>query len=378
MINMRMLNCTLDEARKKLKNKRIVFFGGGSWIQSIDHSELMELKDQFLYVIDNNPKDSIKLGDRTLGIYSPEKVKNEQELVIILTSPVYMYDMYCQLVDMGLDDSVFCYAFPFMQMCSENKIDQKLLRNVISDSENEQKIPKVIHCFWFSGERKSDDYQRCVDSWSKVLSDYQIKEWNMSNYDWHRHPFMERAIKLEAWAFASDYARLQVLQEYGGIYLDMDVEVFKPFDDLLCNNAILAFSNHVMVDLAVLGSRRGNPLISDLMHLYDYVELPVEGKEFAAFFQPVFVREVLCRHGIKMNGSLQKVDNATVFPNVFFMPQDYVLFRPYKTSVYNYCIHHDNFGWSFSTENKREKKIRGNNLLWKEIEGDSIEENKEL
>lgn len=368
---MRMLNCTLDEAKDRLKSKKIVFFGGGSWIQSIDNTELMDLKNQFAYVIDNKTKDCIKLGDRILNVYNPEKIRNEKDIVIILTSPVYMYDMFCQLADMDLDDSITCYAFPFMQMTSKNEMDQSLLEAVCSENGEEQKIPKIIHCFWFSEEKKPEAYQKCLDSWKKNLPDYEIKEWNMSNYNWHKHPFLERAIELNAWAFASDYARLDVLYEYGGIYLDMDVEVFKPFDNLLCNSAILSFSNHVMVDLAVMGSRCGNPLMLEMMRLYDSVKLPSESKEFSAFFQPIFVRKVLCENDIKMNGSLQKVENATVFPNVFFMPQDHVLFRPYERSEYNYCIHYDNFGWSFSKENKREKKIRGNNLLWNKIEGES-------
>ena len=366
--NMKFQNCTLEKINKEIGNKKIIFFGKGSWLNAINHSELMALSKQFCYVIDNNVSErNIKLGSLVLPVYLPEKIREEEECVIILTSPVYMYDMYCQLQEMNLGNGISCYAFPFMQMASENKIENGLLKTVVGDNGN-HKIPKIIHSFWFSGDEKPYAYQKCIDSWKKLLTDYEIIEWNKDNYDWHKHPFVERAIEMGAWAFASDYARLDVLREYGGIYLDMDVEVFKPFDDLLENDALLSFSNHVLVDLAVLASRKDNPLMSRLLSLYDNVELPDEKSGFTKFFQPSFVREALVENGIAMDGSLQKVKNATVFPPEFFMPMDQVLFREYEKTENTYCVHYDNFGWSFSKDNKREKKIRDNNELWKLIE----------
>lgn len=361
---MRFCNCSLANGIDEIIEKRIILFGKGSWLNAINHSEIMALSNRFCYVIDNNVTEKeVKLGNVTLPVYLPERVKEEGCCAVIITSPVYMYDMYVQLQDMKLSDDVVCYAFPFMQMVTENKVDSKLLEIVVNDTV-EQKIPKIIHSFWFSGDEKPYAYQKCVDSWKEVLSDYEIIEWNKENYDWRKHPFVERAVEMGAWAFASDYARLDVLKEYGGIYLDMDVEVFKPFDDLLGNDALLAFSNHVLIDLAVMASRKNNPLLEQLLELYNNVELPGEKSGFTKFFQPSFVRDVLVGNGIMMNGSLQKIENATAFPPEFFMPMDQVLFKEYIKTRNTYCVHYDNFGWSFSKDNKREKKIHDNNMLW--------------
>lgn len=364
---MRFLNCSLCNAEKEIKENRIIFFGKGSWLNAVNHSELMALADRFSYVIDNNVTEEIKIGNITLPVYLPEKVKEEECCAIIITSPVYMYEMYIQLQEMNLPDEVVCYAFPFMQMVAENKIDSELLNEVVNDAAT-QKIPKIIHSFWFSGEEKPYAYQRCVDSWKEVLADYEIIEWNKENYDWHKHPFVKRAVELGAWAFASDYARLDVLREYGGIYLDMDVEVFRTFDNLLGNDALLSFSNHVLIDLAVLASKKGNPLLEQLLELYNNVELPNEKRGFTKYFQPSLVREVFVDNGIKMNGSLQKIENATAFPPEFFMPMDSVLFKESAKKTNTYCVHYDNFGWSFSKDNKREKKIHDNNMLWNMLE----------
>ena len=364
---MRLLNCKLTELSKYFGKNKIVFFGCGSWLNSINYTEFMSLKHKFAYVIDNKQYGDVRLGDVELPVHLPSKLQEEQNCDVILTSPVYMYDMYQQLERMGLGDGIHCYSFPFMQLDTPNDIDKELLKEVISDRIC-AKIPKTVHCFWFSGGQKGNEYKKCIDSWKKVLTDYEIIEWNMYNYDWHKHPFVEKAIECQAWAFATDYARLDVLKEYGGIYMDMDVEVFKKFDNLLSNQAILSFSNHIQVDLAFMAAAKENPIIERLLQLYDYIDIPDNRNEFSKFFQPSFIRDELVRCGIKMNGSLQKLRDVTVFPNVFFMPQDYILFREYKKTDNTYCVHYDNFGWSFGTDNKREKKIRDNNLLWSMLE----------
>ena len=364
---MKLLNCSLDEAKTIFENKRIVFFGKGSWLQMVNYTPLMSLKDKFQYVVDNNFGGNERLADVCLKVYSPEKLREESDCVVILTSPVYMYDMYMQLLQMELSERIECYAFPFMQFVSKYDIDENILSEVIDCKKNTQ-IPKLIHSFWFSGDRKPEAYQRCIDTWQEKLSGYEIIEWNMNNYDWHKHPFVERAIELKAWAFASDFARLDVLYNYGGIYLDMDVEVFKPFDDLLGNEAIFSFGNNVLIDLAVVGSQKNNQIIQKLLKRYDSIPLPHERKDYVGLFQPALVRPIFAEQGIRMDGKLQVINGATIFPTDFFMPQDVILYGDYERSEYTYCVHYDNFGWSFGENNKKEKKKRDNNLLWDMIE----------
>lgn len=367
---MKLFNCGLHEVEEIFGRKKIIFFGHGAWFSAVNYSELMMLSDNFAYVIDNKPQNKEAfLGDVCLPVFLPDRLKGETDCIIVLTSPIYMYDMYCQLREMNLDDSMSCVAFPFMQMIAPSYMDAGLLENV-TDGTRFPKIPKTIHSFWFSGDKKPESYQRCVDTWSEKLSDYEIKEWNMDNYDYHKHPFLLKAIELKAWAFASDYARLDVLNEYGGIYLDMDVEVFRTFDDLLGNDAILSFSNHVIVDLAVIGAKRNNKLIKDMLKLYDAVEPPTDKQGFTKYFQPSFVRKTLFDAGVRMNGSLQVIDDATIFPNSFFMAQNCVLFDDFMKTENTYCVHYDNFGWSFNGENKKEKKKRDNNLLWNLIDNE--------
>ena len=88
-------------------------------------------------------------------------------------------------------------------------------------------IPKVIHYCWFGGKPIPNDVKKCINSWKKKCGDYEIKCWNESNFDVNAHPFTKAAYEAKAWAFVSDYARLKVVYDHGGIYLDTDVELLK-------------------------------------------------------------------------------------------------------------------------------------------------------
>ena len=84
-------------------------------------------------------------------------------------------------------------------------------------------IPKVIHYCWFGGNPKNEVIEKCIDSWKRYCPDYKIIEWNESNYNIVKHPFMKKAYDAKKWAFVSDYARVDILNQYGGVYLDTDV-----------------------------------------------------------------------------------------------------------------------------------------------------------
>ena len=357
---MRFFNCSLSEAEYELKGKRIVFFGAGSWLTVVENTALMSIKEDFVYIIDNRLEGSVKLGDIKLPVYRPDRVIDDKDVVIIITSAQYMYEMYIQLEKMNLSDEYICCSLPFMQKVSGIANNS----NIKYKDLLPQKIPKMIHSFWFSGEEKPVEYQKYIETWGRVLCDYEIREWNMDNYDWERHPFVKRAIELKAWAYAADFARLDVISELGGIYLDMDVEVLKPFDDLMGNDAFLAFSNNVWIDLAVFGAGKGNRLIQELRHLYDEVELPKTREEFfGKYYQLAFVRKTLINNGIIMNGALQRTKYATVFPSSYFIVEDYLLREPYEIGDNTYSIHHANMGWNPEMKRQVEKR----RILWDKL-----------
>ena len=90
-----------------------------------------------------------------------------------------------------------------------------------------KEIPHIIHYFWFGNNEKPRIVLDCIDSWKKFFPGWKIIEWNEDNYNIDKSSYTKEAYSQRKWAFVSDYARFDVLYEYGGIYLDTDAEVIK-------------------------------------------------------------------------------------------------------------------------------------------------------
>ena len=281
-----------------------------------------------------------------------------------------MYEMYEQLRDMNLSDDIICYVFPLIMVKSVGKSNVQIKEHMLKTKSNPQ-IEKVIHCFWFSGDKKPEAYQKCIDSWKRVCPDYEIKEWYMNNYDYTKNRFMYQAIKEKKWAFASDYARLDVIYHQGGIYLDIDVELLHSMDGLLGNDAFFAFDTQHNIDLAVFAAKAANPLIKKLMELYNDIEFSGDAKTMSWFCQPRYIRAVFKEVGVLLNGDLQMINGMAFLPRNYFEPQDYVIYELSAMSEETLAIHRHNAGWKNDDYHfQRQKIIDNNRKLWNLVEQD--------
>ena len=130
-------------------------------------------------------------------------------------------------------------------------------------------IPKKIHYVWVGGKEKPKKIKKCMKTWNKHLKDYEIKEWNESNFDISSHPFVSSAYNAKKWAFVSDYIRAYVIYNEGGIYLDTDVLVVDNLDSLLKNKAFVGFENDTHPFTAVFGAESKHPFIKQMLEYYD-------------------------------------------------------------------------------------------------------------
>lgn len=134
-------------------------------------------------------------------------------------------------------------------------------------------IPKKIHYIWFGKKNKSKLIQMCINSWKRKLTDYEIIEWNEDNINIKKicdsNKFFKKCYELKLWAFVSDYLRLYILYNEGGIYLDTDVEVIKKYDDLLELSVFMGFEQGGYIGTSVIGAESGNYLIKRLLEFYD-------------------------------------------------------------------------------------------------------------
>lgn len=134
-------------------------------------------------------------------------------------------------------------------------------------------IPKIIHYCWFSNDPLPDSLLNCIASWKKHLGDYEFKKWTLTNTKEFSNLFFRQCIAHKRWAFASDYIRFCVLHQYGGIYLDADIIVLKPFpDQMLSNNVFLGYQNSSFLEFAVIGSLPKQKIFNQILDLYQEME----------------------------------------------------------------------------------------------------------
>lgn len=180
-------------------------------------------------------------------------------------------------------------------------------------------IPKKIHYCWFGGNEKPTKAIKCIESWKKYCPDYEIIEWNESNFDIHLNPYVEKCYAEKKYAFLTDYLRLLVLEEYGGIYMDTDVQVIKSLNPLLTNKAFFGFENDQYVNTGEgCGSEPHNPMIIQMIHEYDAL---LDGKSNYVGC-PILNTNALKKFGLKLDGSLQKLPDCIVYPADYFNPYD--------------------------------------------------------
>ena len=228
-------------------------------------------------------------------------------------------------------------------------------------------IPKKIHYFWFGGAEKSASVLRCIDSWKKNCPDYEIIEWNENNYDIHKHPFMEKAFNDKKWAFVSDYARLDVLTQYGGIYLDTDVEILKDFSPLCTSKAFIGFEKTDRIgDGQGFGGVADFPLFKEMLSEYDGLDEYIES--------PVLRTKVLLNHGLKLDGSRQQVDGMEIYPVDYFCPKSWSTGKITLTEN-TYSIHHFDASWHDKSAHKYIVLMRFLNRTFGEEKGQKLFKN---
>lgn len=131
-------------------------------------------------------------------------------------------------------------------------------------------IPKIIHYCWLSNDDIPVDLQRCMDTWQEKLIDYKFIKWDFSIFEKDSSVWVSEAFENKKYAFACDYIRLFALYNYGGIYMDMDIEVLKKFDDLLDSKYMMAKErpNQIWIEAGCMGAEKGSSFIKDCLDYY--------------------------------------------------------------------------------------------------------------
>lgn len=223
-------------------------------------------------------------------------------------------------------------------------------------------IPKKIHYCWLSNDPFPRKIRKCMDTWRKMLPDYEFKLWNTHNFDINSVPFVKQAYEQRKWAFAADYIRMYALYHEGGVYLDSDVKVLKPLDSLLNHGFMSSLEYHptqiekdgsramidadghrikegfvsgIQIQAAVMGAEKGNRFIADVLDWYqthDFIN--PDGSLLTNVVSPMIYAQVAEKYGFMYKDQDQPLqDDVMIYRSEIFAG------NKHEVTLASYAVH---------------------------------------
>lgn len=222
-------------------------------------------------------------------------------------------------------------------------------------------IPKIIHYCWFGTNEIPDMEKRCIESWSRMLPEYEIMFWNESTFDINSVEYVKQAYEAKKYAFVSDYVRMHALYTYGGVYFDTDVEVIADITKYLDNNVFIGFENKTMVGTGIIGAKSGTDILEKMLHYYKNHSFVNKNGNIDTTTNVQILTEMLLKLKFEKKNSEQELDGIHVYERDIFCPKkmDDGSFRITDRTV---TIHR--FSGSWLTE---KEKRRGSNVVWRNV-----------
>ena len=221
-------------------------------------------------------------------------------------------------------------------------------------------IPKIIHYCWFGGNPLPDSVLKCIESWKKHCPDFEIKQWDESNYDVNACAYTREAYEAKKWAFVSDFARLDIIYNNGGIYLDTDVELVRTLDDeLLSNDCFLAIEqpSHLIATGLGFGAVKGSKAINEMLAEYDGAKFTLAKNIYDQVPCPTRNTKPFLKYGFKKNISAPvTLGGAKIYPPEYFCPFERKKGK-LEITENTYSIHRYDASWgAISAEELKRRK----------------------
>ena len=217
-------------------------------------------------------------------------------------------------------------------------------------------IPKIIHYCWFGKNEMPKKTKKLIEQWKKELDDYEFIEWNEEKFNVESsNEFVKKAYSLKKWAFVADFVRLYALKNYGGIYLDTDVQILKKFDDLLNEHLFLSYESDITVCTAVIGAEKENKVVCDFLYTYENKIVSDDSIDMTPNSELLF--QHLNKYDEKvMNLNEIKNELFHIYPFEYFCAKDIHNYKIKKTNN-TYTIHHLDATW-YSPKKKILRKCK--------------------
>ena len=340
---------TLKEYFETLQSKEIICWGSGKHFRNITCAFLQKsgLIGRLKGFVRTSGKKTVEVSGCSYDTFGMEELAKMDSGRILILVTVSGYEE--TLIRLKADERLAKFeAVP--SVYPETLYEDMLLLSAAKPPAHYHKharpmIPGLIHAIWFSDDPMPPLYQKCLASWKKYAPDYEIKIWNRDNYRPGQCLFYEQAIEHGNWAFASDYARADLLFRYGGIYMDLDVEMLRPIDDLLYNDAYMGFESCDRIECGSgMGAAPGHPIIREICESYEQRPYFKADGKWDTSTCPVRYTQVIEKHGLKKVGGFQQVEDITVYPFEMLTGKSFDTGIIYHTK-YSYTLHHHNGSW---------------------------------
>lgn len=348
---MKKIICTLDELRAKGQKRGLICFGGGNFLlnnlfgESTENCGFETIVD---FIIDNDSnKDGscFNVRGKSIPIYSWENAKNriDRNAIIVVSSRFHNEEIEKQLCEAYADSSQeYCILRNTINYYHE---DERLKNILLENKKLKNRIPKKLHWCWFGRNDLPDLQKKCLESWKEKCPDYEIIKWDEDSFDLDSNIFAREAYESKKYAFVADYVRLWCIYEFGGIYVDSDVEIIKNLDAFLCHSAFSGFEDRIYIPTGIMGGEKGNFWFKYLLSYYDNRHFITDKGLDTTTNCKIISRMTFDKIGKKLRNGYYDLSDVTIYPQEVFCPLDWDTKEVNLTSN-TYCIHWFSGSWT--------------------------------
>lgn len=309
-IMIKIVNAAYEDFIKDIVDKELFLYGAGKRAKTL--YDYFHLKGKVKAVIDKNTQIHTFEGENEeIAVITLNEFEQswKTEKSIFLITPTYVYIEIIEELEQNKNfENLRCYVASLIQ-------DYYKTQN-FDFTKGMALIPKKIHYCWFGEGAIPDQLKRYMESWQCFCPDYEIIRWDESNYDVTKNQYMKEAYECKKWGYVPDYARLDIIYEQGGIYLDTDVELLASLDKLLNDDMFCQFACLYEVNCGSgFGAIKGYPLIKKMRDYYD-------GRSFYNCDMTINVtpcmeyqNPVLKEYGFRLDNTYQNINGAVLYPS---------------------------------------------------------------